>query len=602
MDEVKATPEEQNTALRMEHQGGELLEPILIAMQQVGLNDRCYAYKARVKNEDGILKKLSRKRKDKDPNYNLYDITDIVGFRVITLFKQEVPGIVRFLLEVIKHDTLKDNNPFTKGSLEEAIVYTANIDSDEVAKEIKELIKESGDCKKEPEIKFSKPGYSSVHLVCRLRHGGVRGLRKEYRVPIEIQIRTVFEDAWGEIDHKYGYQDRREGEPAIEQPGIFTNKHLRVLKSFVDSCIEYADLIKDVAESNKNSTKTSALIKPIGTDAEVHKVLEDASIPASTLAEYMHLRSLLLEGVKLIDSDPVRSNTLLTTASEGFNYIFLKEKTDGVLSEENKHKNEAKVLYYFLRMDQALALITQRNRPANRDAVFLYREIQKEIGNHPITLFRLAQALGRMGNHLVAIKILKDLEAIIAQGKTASLEKFQSTLLDHDYEYVTKSIPKYMGYEYWQIADFHEIELPGGIEAKLIHLNKAYEKTLEGYNKYGAEPPEKESYINNLMFYATEYLKAYGQLKGLRKPKQTINKGDLEKWMDEFLPVKDIQHSDDLNTLDTLVFSGVYLGKPEIFKVAAKRILELHDGKLDTSDERIGAIISRAQDAVALED
>src|SRR5262249_13970949 len=52
-------------------------------------------------------------------------------------------------------------------------------------------------------------GYSSVHY--RIRLGPALRMRDVASVKAELQLRTVFEEAWGEIDHKYRYELKRSG-------------------------------------------------------------------------------------------------------------------------------------------------------------------------------------------------------------------------------------------------------------------------------------------------------------------------------------------------------------------------------------------------------
>lgn len=597
MEEPKFSPEEQNAALRMEQTGANNLEAVLVSLRQLGLSERCYAFKARVKTEERILNKLARKRIEKGLEYDLYSISDIVGLRVITLFKQEIIGIIQYLLEIVNHDVLKDNNPFMQGILEEAVIYTMNPQKDDVANAIRELITASKLCGSEPRIEFSNPGYSSVHLVCRLRHNNVRRLKDGYRVPIEIQVRTVFEDAWGEIDHKYGYQKRRETDRPPEKADYLTTKHLRVLKGFVDSCIEYSDLIRDSAGDGSSNAKSSAQIKPIGKDKEIHETLVSVGVREKTIIEYMSLRTILVDGASQIESDIARGSGLLTRAAEGFRQLFNNEKSDGILKEMDigPLDERGRVFLYYLLMDFALALITLRNRSANRDAELIYQDVRKIIGDHPVILLRSAQALGRAGNHVLAVKRLKDLEIVMDHGATACLTRFKLLLTDADFKHVETSLPKLMGYEYWQIAEQHQIGVIAGLELKIIHLQKAYEKTLDGYKKFGGTNPEKDSYINNLLFYGTEYLLVYNKAKGTTKLKQTIQKKDITALLAEFSPAKDIAAVDNINYLDTLVVACTYVNLVDQAKRAAQRLLTLLEGKVDLGDERTFTILERAK-------
>ncbi len=58
-------------------------------------------------------------------------------------------------------------------------------------------------------------GYSSIHYQTVL--GENSGAPDEFKgLQIEFQLRTILEEAWGEIDHKYRYKFSRKGEPLPE--------------------------------------------------------------------------------------------------------------------------------------------------------------------------------------------------------------------------------------------------------------------------------------------------------------------------------------------------------------------------------------------------
>ena len=144
---------------------------------------RVHSIKKRIKDPKHLIKKIIR-RKIEDPEFcvtheNYKDlITDLIGVRVLHLFKDDWKEI---------HDSI-----MTKWNMREA--PTANIregDSEALIREFRER-----GC----EIKKHKYGYRSIHYQILLLHN-----KKE--ITAEIQVRTLFEEAWSEIDHKIRYPD-----------------------------------------------------------------------------------------------------------------------------------------------------------------------------------------------------------------------------------------------------------------------------------------------------------------------------------------------------------------------------------------------------------
>jgi hypothetical protein len=145
------------------------------------------------------------------------------------LFRRDLPEILTKVLDIISHDAEIKPNPVKKGSLEEIIVYNNELDSSP----FNLLLRETLDQRRvQFETRSSKEGYSSLHIVCRVSQNVARcdDIGPEYQLPIEIQIRTVFEDAWGEIDHKYGYVARSGKELTLAGNKALVGPHLRVLK------------------------------------------------------------------------------------------------------------------------------------------------------------------------------------------------------------------------------------------------------------------------------------------------------------------------------------------------------------------------------------
>lgn len=117
----------------------------------------------RVKEKTSLFKKI-----DKKSYSDISDITDVVGLRVITYVESEIPKIIHDCFSVHLDDSID----------------------------------------KSKSLKTNEVGYRSVHFVCDL--GADRMSQPEYKkicgIPFEIQVRTVLQHGWAEIEHDRNYK------------------------------------------------------------------------------------------------------------------------------------------------------------------------------------------------------------------------------------------------------------------------------------------------------------------------------------------------------------------------------------------------------------
>lgn len=151
----------QSFKLKMEDLVNDLLKSENIVVHNVS---------ARVKDKDSLEKKIKKKTK-----YNrLSEITDIVGLRIITLFEDEVDSVAKLISDEFEIDP--DNS---------------------IDKRIKN---------------YDQFGYASLHYVASLKDPRVNLIEyKEYRgLMMEIQIRSILQHSWAEIEHDIGYKSKEE--------------------------------------------------------------------------------------------------------------------------------------------------------------------------------------------------------------------------------------------------------------------------------------------------------------------------------------------------------------------------------------------------------
>lgn len=147
---------------RLADEGQRLRLRLEAALSQHRPTLKVHSVRARIKTADSLAGKLARPDKT---YHHLWDVTDLVGLRVITYFEDDVPVIGHLIERTFDVD------------------YQHSVD------------KRSGD---------TRFGYRSVHYVCRLP-----GFPPQHPQPrFEIQLRTVLEHAWAEIEHDLGYKSR----------------------------------------------------------------------------------------------------------------------------------------------------------------------------------------------------------------------------------------------------------------------------------------------------------------------------------------------------------------------------------------------------------
>ncbi len=145
-------------------------------------HEKIHSVKARVKNTERLIEKIIRKTPDRMEKYgpsfkftvdNYKDqINDLIGVRAIHIFKEDWEDIHNFILQTWN-----------------VIEITANVRDGDDTKRFEEL---------DIQIKSRKSGYRSVHYL-------IEFFPTNQRVITEIQVRTIFEEGYGEIDHQLRY-------------------------------------------------------------------------------------------------------------------------------------------------------------------------------------------------------------------------------------------------------------------------------------------------------------------------------------------------------------------------------------------------------------
>lgn len=134
-----------------------------------------YSINTRTKDLDSARDKMDRKGYT-----SIGDLKDLTGLRVITAFQEHVPVFARILKEIFREHIAVTRFPGREGS---------------------------------------EFGYVSTHLEGTISDAVALELREPRFVgmPFEIQVRSIFENAWAEVEHGLGYKSKDAPPPGIRR-------------------------------------------------------------------------------------------------------------------------------------------------------------------------------------------------------------------------------------------------------------------------------------------------------------------------------------------------------------------------------------------------
>ena len=173
-------------------------------------NPIIYTIKSRLKDPNHLRDKITRKWDDENPLTadNFFErITDLAGVRVLHLYQDQFKILHEHIQkQVDSGDWFLKENPVAYSWDPESTSYFQELGLD-------------------PKIKDSY--YTSIHYVIMPKANS--------NICCEIQVRTLFEEIWGEIDHTINYPHPTENISCKEQ--------LRVLSKLVSTGTRLADSI-----------------------------------------------------------------------------------------------------------------------------------------------------------------------------------------------------------------------------------------------------------------------------------------------------------------------------------------------------------------------
>ncbi len=182
-----------------------------------------HSYKSRFKDLEHLKRKIERKNHEdsmlpedeqKGPitQGNIKDrITDICGIRILHLYIGQFEAIHKALMKYV------DSNELALFEQPKAYTWDPEYSKTFDALGVSPMLKESF--------------YTSVHYVFKPR--------ADSNITCEVQVRTLFEEVWGEIDHAFNYPEPSESKVVQEQ--------LKVLARVVGAGTRLSDSIFELS-------------------------------------------------------------------------------------------------------------------------------------------------------------------------------------------------------------------------------------------------------------------------------------------------------------------------------------------------------------------
>lgn len=175
-----------------------------------------HSYKSRLKNREHLREKIKRKTADGKviDSENLFtEVTDLAGVRILHIFQQDFGAIDAVIRAQIENgDWVFAEQPKAYTWDPEAAKYFSEFDLDVAEK---------------------PSSYTSVHYLVRPRIDSPQCC--------EIQVRTLFEEIWGEVDHQMNY-------PKVTEK-LACKEQIMVLSKIVGAGSRLLDSLKRVNDT-----------------------------------------------------------------------------------------------------------------------------------------------------------------------------------------------------------------------------------------------------------------------------------------------------------------------------------------------------------------
>jgi ppGpp synthetase/RelA/SpoT-type nucleotidyltranferase len=527
-----------------------------------------YAIKSRVKPDHDIAQKVIRKRAlasiNNTPNHLNYDvkkITDAAGFRIVTLYQNAIPSVFEHLLRVMLQDPDGKTCFFGIDSIKEIAPFSSRPDGDPLAidQEIVEIVRRLGLEGRIDEDRPSFTGYSSIHVVGN-------ALVDKKRCYVEIQIRSVFEDAWAEISHKVNYATGRGA--LILRPNLYFEAEapeLNVLKVMADACVQQSDVICDDLMANDYRSQSAGYKFPSELlNAQIEHLIEELKDPWLDLtfkeAEKAYQRGL---------ASSVDMERPLHFGEAADYYGTVAEKLKGTPEADTE---DGRKLLVYCRVHQASCLqeCGGLDQEGAQHKAFSEKceAIMNDIGEvaDPYDFYHYRRAF--MHSHRGELeKALESIELARQRHESAKGQNGNRALAT-----MSIGIPRYRGFIEYCLG---ERALAAGKKRDAFEAGeRAYNATLSAQRLEEDLDLRSIWTENNLIWFAQWLMKNATSPKKREQYREALT-GHMEKIQKDFSGLRHARHSVS-NHLHTLMTAHDTLGNLPDAKKLAQRIAQLY--------------------------
>ena len=564
-----------------------------------------YARRHRIKSLAGIEAKVRiKRRKPASKDYHWRNITDIVGFRFITLYRDDIPAVSEVILRALAglHIDSVAGCPFARSEITEVRLFMSNTlpANDHFASRVKDLVSRvhlPGD-----HWTFAGPElgerYSSIHFLTGLQNHGLR-------VPFEIQIRSVFEDAWGEVDHAALYEPRREGRPL---EGIFAliERQSNALKKLMDSAADFADGLRSMSKVDQPPLP---MVRPtIEGSNFVETVCKEIDAPADVIAALM---SLLSEKESLdaeVAQNPLHPKRVNYIAiAEGIAALRAEQESpSGFLAGVNPPDERAE-LAYLMMMEESISRVLSFADDQLLRAIEILTQVSAEFPDHPVAWLRFGEANERFLES--QLEWGPECEAVAATGEAAyrragetlaglgALDGRRAMFAASPMQraYVDDNLGRMHAFLVWRVESRRRGAAPANA-ATLAAVAEALAITHRAAQTVKSEGP-RQRLLNSMCYYAAETIEIARKLG--KPPPLACSEAELLDWVrkiDEPAPSEVAERA--LPVWDTLAFAYGMLGESAEARRCAWQVLDLC-GRLMQDKTRAASTYRHEQEGAA---
>jgi putative GTP pyrophosphokinase len=262
-----------------------------------------HSIRIRIKDPEHLIAKIIRK-KIEDPQQVIDTgsyherITDLIGVRAMHLFKDDWRNIHEFITNAWELN-------------EDPIAYYRKGDHDAFIKSFKE----AGCCPKEHQF-----GYRSIHYI-------IKSKPAKSTHYVELQVRTVFEEGWSEIDHKLRYPHQSDDQSLVG--------FLNILNRLAGSADEMGTFIKQLGEDiRERSDRLEIMEKELKSTVSRLEISEEAKKKLEKQIDELRRTSRQsIDSTLSVCVQPQRDYSSLFGASDAISYISTKPSGPSYITE-----------------------------------------------------------------------------------------------------------------------------------------------------------------------------------------------------------------------------------------------------------------------------